>query len=137
MNQSTFGSGWEKKFWVYEDLNKPKIPKTWYFFNLFCVLTALLCISLAAFCWIFPEVDPREFQNFPYRHTVIQWMAFLLMLISVAHLLPLFFPKKPWNWFWGNILLWVGISGLFLPLAAPILYFWQTPQLKEFFGKEN
>ncbi len=53
-----------------------------------------------------------------------------LAFLSALHVAAVFAPRAPWGWTLGTVVLVLGTTSCFVPIALPLLVAWQKPLVK-------
>jgi len=90
-------------------------------------------IALGVF---FLVVKPdTDFEGFP-SYFVGLFFVILGVVFFAPYILAPFFPKKPWAWIYGIVMICIGMtSACTLPASIALLIFWLKPETKQYFGR--
>lgn len=122
------------------DLNQtpppmPK-PKVILWFNIYCVVLAIMYLGVMACSLPFFFLDPKEQDLSPAMALLVGFGVLLLgAVLLAASILPLLCAPKRWLWIYDLVLICLGMtSPCFLPFCIPLLIFWLKPETKSYFG---
>ena len=129
--------------WEYEEvckrcgasLNVAK-PSAFTWYVVFCVLMALLYLSMTVMGILFMFTQPER--DMSDAEAKVMGAVFILMglVFSAPFAIAPFLPRKSWVWVYGLVLICLGLSSVCcLPVCIPLLLAWLKPDMKAFFGR--
>ena len=114
----------------------PETPGVYTWFVVYCILAALLHLTLAVLgiglMFTGPDADMSA------AEATIMSAVFLILglLFFIAYAAAPFLPRQGWVWVYGLVLICLGLSSTCcLPVCIPLLIFWLKPEMKAFYGK--
>jgi hypothetical protein len=111
-------------------------PPVYKWFVVYCILMALLYLTMALFGVVFLFIEPERDMSAAEAKLMGVLFIALGLLFSVPYALPLFLPRKSWVWVFGLVLICIGLtSACCLPVCIALLIFWVKPEMKAFYGR--
>lgn len=114
----------------------PETPAVYTWFVVYCILTALLYMIMAAMGIVFMFTEPDPEMSAAEAKIMGSLLLILGLVFFGAYALAPFLPRKNWVWVFGLVLICLGLtSACCLPVCIPLLIFWLKPEMKAFYGK--
>lgn len=119
---------------VDEQMIKPPVIR-WY--TVYCSAMAALYVA-CAFAGGFlmsanlgPYLHGRDITEVRVQGIIMLALGIVLFFLFAA---ALFFPRKPWNWTFGIVLICLGMTSCCcLPACIPLLIYWIKPETKAYY----
>ncbi len=105
-------------------------------FQVYCVVLAVLYLLFAGFGAALLLVDPAAMDMAPTEANIVGAMLLLTgLFFLVASILPLLLKPRPWVWVYDLVVICGGMtSACFIPLCVPLLIFWIKPEVRAWFA---
>ena len=112
--------------------------KTYFWYRVYLgVMVALnLCVSgLGIFLTYFSQYAETSAETEEMFLTGIIY-AVLGVPFAIMFAVPMFLPRKSWNWIVGIVFIAFGMTSCcFIPAVVPLLIYWMKPETKAYFGR--
>ena len=117
-----------------EYTSKPPVLK-WYV--IYCTAMAFMYLVCVIFGVVLLTIDLTRL-NMSKDLMEVKIQAVVLIVVGfplfIAYAAAPFFPKKPWNWTAGIVLICLGMTSCCcLPACIPLLIHWIKPECKDYF----
>ena len=114
----------------------PATPPVYKWFVTYCILMALLYMTMAVMGIVFMFTEPDPEMSAAEAKVMGVVILILGLVFFVPYALAPFLPRKSWVWVFGLVLICIGLtSACCLPVCIPLLIFWLKPEMKAFYGR--
>ena len=114
----------------------PAKPPVYKWYVVYCVLMALLYLTVTVMGIVFLFVEPDREMSAEEAKLMGAVFIILGLVFSVPYALAPFLPRKSWVWVFGLVLICIGLtSACCLPVCIPLLIHWLKPEMKQFYGR--
>lgn len=114
----------------------PATPSVYTWFVVYCILMALLYLTVAVMGIAFMFIEPDRDMSAAEAKVMGAVVLMVGLVLFVPYALAPFMPRKSWVWVFGLVLICIGLtSACCLPVCIPLLIFWLKPEVKEFYGR--
>jgi len=114
----------------------PATPPVYKWFVAYCILMALLYLTMAVMGIVFMFTEPDPEMSAAEAKVMGAVILILGLVFFVPYALAPFLPRKSWVWIFGLVLICIGLtSACCLPACIPLLIFWLKPEMKAFYGR--
>src|SRR5918995_5390773 len=114
----------------------PATPPVYKWFVAYCIVMALLYLTLAVMGIVFGFIEPDREMSAAEAKVMGAVFLILGLVFFVPYAVAPFLPRQSWVWVLGLVLICIGLtSACCLPACIPLLIFWLKPEMKAFYGR--
>jgi len=128
---------WNGVQWIPNPAPTRRSPAGLILFRGYCIVAGLLALvigSLGMLGLAIDGFDPAKFDSTAGGVEVATILFLYLLVEGIALGIALFLPRRPWAWIWSLIAIALGVAGITIFGAVPLMIYWVRTDMRTYYG---